>query len=319
MDAALRQFYQQTFVPALEKATGRTVEIDSLLPETPAARYLQYHYIAKNPFPIARKGRHAARRRRVRLQPRARSVPSDVAAPDPDLRVRRYLPHRHRDRRDRLYGRQARRTSRPASPTVATRARISEICSGACSARPIAARWRSRTSSAICRSLDAPRAFIGAPVFDGGRAIAVLVLRLSPDAIDRVMTSGQQWERDGLGKTGEAYLVGPDFLMRSNSRFLIESPELYAEQLTKSGMPRGEVATILREKSSILYQKVRSEAAEQALQGDEGTGVAHRLSRRRGAGLVGAAARLPGSNGASSRRSTATKRSCRCSTSPATR
>ena len=59
-----------------KRTPERTVEIDSLLPETPPARYLQYYYAAKNPFPIARKGRHAARRRRVRLQPRARDVSS---------------------------------------------------------------------------------------------------------------------------------------------------------------------------------------------------------------------------------------------------
>ena len=116
-------------------------------------------------------------------------------------------------------------------------------------------------------------------MFDGGRAIAVLVLRLSPDQINRVMTSGQQWERDGLGKTGEAYLVGPDFLMRSDSRFLIESPQLYAEQLTKNGMPPDEVATILREQSSILHQKVRSEAAERVARRRR-HGRAHRLSWR---------------------------------------
>ncbi len=94
--------------------------------------------------------------------------------------------------------------------------------------------------------------------------------------INRVMTSGKQWERDGLGKTGEVYLVGPDFRMRSDSRFLIESPQQYAEQLTKNGTPPGEVAAILREQSSILYQKVRSDAAAVCAAGQRG----HRRARR---------------------------------------
>ncbi len=57
MDAALRQFYQQTFRAGIgesERALNR--EINSLLPETPQARYLQYQYLAKNPFPLGEKG-----------------------------------------------------------------------------------------------------------------------------------------------------------------------------------------------------------------------------------------------------------------------
>ncbi len=57
------------------------------------------------------------------------------------------------------------------------------------------------------------------------------------------MTGGNEWERDGLGKTGETYLVGPDHLMRSNSRFLIESPDTYVERLRKTQTPEAEVAT----------------------------------------------------------------------------
>ena len=56
MDAALRQFYQQTFRAGARKSDGTEPEINSLLPETPAARYLQYQYIAKNPFPVGEKG-----------------------------------------------------------------------------------------------------------------------------------------------------------------------------------------------------------------------------------------------------------------------
>ena len=272
MDAALRQFYQQTFVPAFEQETGRSVEIDSLLPETPAARYLQYHYIAKNPFPIGEKGGmvraddgsdysrvheefHPALRRLLQtfgfgglylidIETGA-IVYSEGKRPDFATRLSDgRFAHTH-------LGDLFRRVQRAPERGTAEFEDFQRYL-------PL---------------LDEPRAFIGAPVFDGGRAIAVLVLRLTPNQIDRVMTSGHQWERDGLGKTGEAYLVGPDFLMRSNSRFLIESPQLFAEQLTKSGMPSAEVATILRQQSSILRHKVRSVAAENALAGNQGTAV----------------------------------------------
>ncbi len=55
-------------------------------------------------------------------------------------------------------------------------------------------------------------AFIAQPVVENGKTIFTLALQLSPTGINSIMA-----ERTGLGKTGESYLVGSDFLMRSDS------------------------------------------------------------------------------------------------------
>ncbi|MGL4474488.1 MAG: methyl-accepting chemotaxis protein [Shewanella sp.] len=58
-----------------------------------------------------------------------------------------------------------------------------------------------------------PVAFMGAPVKDlEGTIQAVVVIQISIDAINNIML-----QRNGMGATGETYLVGPDFLMRSDS------------------------------------------------------------------------------------------------------
>ena len=63
-----------------------------------------------------------------------------------------------------------------------------------------------------------PAAFIGTPVYnESGEMIAVAALQLSLKAINQVMQ-----ERDGMGKSGETYLVGPDKRMRSDS---LEDPQ----------------------------------------------------------------------------------------------
>ncbi|MBK1647841.1 methyl-accepting chemotaxis protein [Rhabdochromatium marinum] len=60
---------------------------------------------------------------------------------------------------------------------------------------------------------NSPRLFIGAPVFNlRGDVVSVVILELSGDIINDIMS-----RRSGLGKTGETYLVGKDYLMRSNS------------------------------------------------------------------------------------------------------
>ena len=57
-----------------------------------------------------------------------------------------------------------------------------------------------------------PCAFIAEPILHNGEVELVVALQLSLEAINNVMQ-----QRDGMGKTGETYLVGPDKLMRSDS------------------------------------------------------------------------------------------------------
>ncbi|WP_295893730.1 methyl-accepting chemotaxis protein [uncultured Vibrio sp.] len=62
-------------------------------------------------------------------------------------------------------------------------------------------------------SNDDPAAFIAKPILNAqGEVIMVVALQLSLDAINAVMQL-----REGMGESGESYLVGSDFLMRSDS------------------------------------------------------------------------------------------------------
>ncbi len=61
-------------------------------------------------------------------------------------------------------------------------------------------------------SNNAPCAFVAQPVINGGKVELVVALQLSLKAINAIMQ-----QRDGMGETGETYLVGQDKLMRSDS------------------------------------------------------------------------------------------------------
>ena len=63
-------------------------------------------------------------------------------------------------------------------------------------------------------SFGAPASFVAAPVFDGSQKIGVLAFQMPIDAINSIMR-----ETVAFGQTGEAYLVGPDHLFRTESRF----------------------------------------------------------------------------------------------------
>ncbi len=62
-------------------------------------------------------------------------------------------------------------------------------------------------------SYDAPASFISTPIFDEGKRSGVLIFQMPMDRIIDIMG-----DTSGLGQTGETILVGPDYLMRSDSR-----------------------------------------------------------------------------------------------------
>ncbi|HVN86028.1 MAG TPA: methyl-accepting chemotaxis protein [Candidatus Binatia bacterium] len=106
-----------------------------------------------------------------------------------------------------------------------------------------------------------PAAFAASPVFERGQKTGVLIVQLPIDRINSIMTADKQWEEVGLGATGETYLFGRganDGFMRNDSRYLDE---------LKEGNPAVAAAG-----TTILNQKVESEAVTQAIDTPEYTG-----------------------------------------------
>ncbi len=85
-----------------------------------------------------------------------------------------------------------------------------------------------------------PAGFMATPILDGRRLVGVLAFQMPIGHINRIMQ-----DKVGMGESGETYLVGGDFLMRSDSRF--------------------------SEESTILKTKVETEQVRRALAGEEGS------------------------------------------------
>ena len=138
----------------------------------------------------------------------------------------------------------------------------------------------SADKSAICLedfapyapSGGAPIAFMAAPVIDQGAVIGVLVAQLSNEEIDNVVTGDRRWLQEGFGDTGEAYLVGPDYLVRSGPRAFYENRENYFAELKAVGASEEEIAAIKRYGTPVLHQRIDTKATRAALAGVEGTG-----------------------------------------------
>ncbi len=89
-----------------------------------------------------------------------------------------------------------------------------------------------------------PAAFLGSPMItDAGDLVGVLAVQTSGETLRETMGFTAE-----MGETGEGYVVGPDYLLRSESRSL--------------------------DSSSILRQEVRTEPVRRALGGESGRMIA---------------------------------------------
>jgi class 3 adenylate cyclase len=77
-----------------------------------------------------------------------------------------------------------------------------------------------------------------------------------------------------MGKTGETFIVGPDDLMRSDSRLFLEDPEAFKRDVIDAGTPPDVAEESIRQHGTTLVQPVATEATELAQRGQRGTLIA---------------------------------------------
>jgi class 3 adenylate cyclase len=269
MRDTVRRFYTDEFEPALKKAMDLPPERDTLLPGSNPGWYVQYHYIAQGLKPydgrreLVAAGDASAYGAVVRrIHPRLTETVQRLGF-DNVLLV-------DQERLDVFF-------SYNASSVLGT-----NLVDGPYAASNLAAIARSLRSSKdeddyrladfefYRPALGAPYAFVASPVFDGPRYVAILVVRMPLGPIADVISGGRRWREEGLGDTGETYLLGPDQTMRTESRFLIEDRARFIAGLRRSSLTTRTVDEVERLGTTTLTVPVRHAAARAALNGQSG-------------------------------------------------
>ena len=261
-------YYTDVFLPKLKKNLDGEPALATYLPSTPADRYLTYHYTANNP-----------------RAPRLDELEDAGDGSEYSAVHRKYSKRFHR--LTEVFGYRdiflVDIDSGNVLFSVAKEADMgSNLKTGVYSDTALA-----KTFDEIRKSRDPyfvyisdiehykasfgePAFFIGSTVFDGDKFIGALIYQLNPEAIDRVMTDNKKWEQQGLGKTGESFLVGQDFKFRSSPRAFLENPKQYFQNLRAKGVSQEKIDWIKRTNSPVLIQEVRTEGAKRALAGQTG-------------------------------------------------
>ncbi|MDJ0578252.1 MAG: mechanosensitive ion channel [Xenococcaceae cyanobacterium MO_234.B1] len=269
----LKRYYEQEFLLKLAENVEEKPLLFSYMPSSSASRYLQYHYIANSPNPIEKKNfrqnpldgsKYSSLHQQIQSIYRNFIVKfgyHNLFLVDTDTGNIVYTVKKEVDFATNLY------------EGSHSRSNLAEV---------VRAVQKGNAPGVVAitdfepyhPSYAAPAAFIASSIFDGADLIGVLVFQISIDEINRVMTGDGNWQRDGLGKSGETYLVGSDYAMRSNSRFLVENKEDYLKMIETKKVSAKELDQIEKFNTSILYQKVNTTPVQKALAGETGTDIA---------------------------------------------
>jgi len=123
-----------------------------------------------------------------------------------------------------------------------------------------------------------PSMFIASPIQDldeedAFEILGVLVLRVDLEAINSIMSSDASWEKVGMGKTGDVYLVGADHTLRSNYRTLIEDKATFLSKLAATDTDSATQTLIDKQSTPIARMKLNAEMVELAISGEPGTRI----------------------------------------------
>lgn len=268
---AVHAWYDTQYMPMVRKLLGKDVSAEEFMPMTAAPYFLQDLYIVRNPHPEGRRdlldnpgdGSTYSRIHAI-YHPLMRTAAATVGFDDfmiVDPRTGRLIYSVDKD------------------PDFATSLRAgpyrqSRLAAAAarCATAPDPSATCLEDFSPYLPSDGIPEAFMAAPVIDQGVVTGVLIAELSIEEIDAIITGGRRWRNEGFGVTGEAALVGPDFLIRSSGRNFFENPAAYFAELKAGGASEEDIAAIKRYGSPILHQHADTAAARAAIGGVEGTG-----------------------------------------------
>src|SRR5260221_3071270 len=119
-----------------------------------------------------------------------------------------------------------------------------------------------------------------------GEQQGVLVHEIDSSQLTSIITFDEHWTQVGLGTPGEACIVGPDRLLRTESRFLKDlPPEETIPGYDENGLPDG--------RTSILAYPLRNQAVDQLFSGKAGGMGEVTFVDERGRGSLGVFGMLP--------------------------
>ena len=266
----LEGFYENDFLPKLAQQIDGEPVLDQYLPLKPAEQYLQYHYISNNPHPYGKKQELAESEFDQSAYAKAHKTYHKSFERVVDIFGFEDVMLIDAESMDIVYSYQ--KTSEFATNLETGPYANTLMASKVRTIRGNNDRddFKIADFESYRPSLGKPMGFAVSPIFDGPQMIGLLALQFPIENFNTVLTGNYNWAKEGMGQTGETYLVGPDKTMRSQSRFMHSNPKGFVNLLRQSSVPTSAVERIERQGDVICAMPVDSESVEAAFHGQKG-------------------------------------------------
>ncbi|MCP4768770.1 MAG: HAMP domain-containing protein, partial [Gammaproteobacteria bacterium] len=240
-ESGVLAYYRQEFAREYSNQNGTSIDTATLLPRSPASLTAQHLYISNNPHPLGSKSElvdagdgSGYSRLHAEYHPLFKSYLEkfgyyDIFLVEPDEGRIVYSVFKELDYATSL-------KTGPYSDTNFARAFKKALTLSDPNGFAI------EDFEKYLPSYDAGASFIASPIYDGRTLAGVLVFQMPVGRINEIMQLNI-----GMGESGESYLVGHDFLMRSQSRFV--------------------------EENTIITQRVDSETVKLGIDGNTGSKI----------------------------------------------
>lgn len=120
-----------------------------------------------------------------------------------------------------------------------------------------------------------PSMFIASPIQDvqdpdAYEILGVLVFKVAVADFNTIMTSDAKWQEIGMGKTGDAYLVGTDMTLRSDKRPMLQAQTDFLKALAGKVNDASLIDVIRLHGTGVTRVPVENEAVKSAIAGNSG-------------------------------------------------
>ncbi|MGB5657774.1 MAG: hypothetical protein WBN35_14310, partial [Acidimicrobiia bacterium] len=228
---ALEAFYQEGIAEVVPPGY-EVPPVDVIFPASERAQYLQYHYLAANPFQDRSElddagdgsdysAAHAIHHPTLRSMSRALGL-GDMLLIDAETSTVVYSVDKNSEFGTNL-------VAGPYRDSALAEAVVEQLQTAAAD-EAVLVDFEPYVPAGL-----APTSFMAAAIRDKGRVTGAIAVEIPNELLVNLTTAGQDWQGTGLGETGEVYIVGEDSIMRTDSRLWLEEPEEYLDLIADAG------------------------------------------------------------------------------------
>nr|WP_294523024.1 adenylate/guanylate cyclase domain-containing protein [uncultured Rhodopila sp.] len=269
--AVLAAWYENEFLPRINKVAATQLPIEGLMPADPVGRRVQADYFVRNSSPPNRPNdvvavagdspydRVHARYHQQFVHLRNALDFDDINIVDAATGILLYSTTREPDLGNSVFTGPYQRSGFAEAVR-----RALDLSNGG---KPVIVDYDAYMPAGF-----APQLFTAVPIASNGRIIAVLVLQIDIDELNDLLTDAGQWKANGQGETGEVLLVGDDHLLRSQARLMQTDPERFLAMAEADGVPKATIRQMRALGTTILSLPDRNPLIERALHNETGIG-----------------------------------------------